>query len=428
MDHSFVSIIVVNHNGGDHLRQCLESLASLSYPKESYEIMLVDNNSSDGSALAAKRANPSIKIFCNKINLGFCAANNLGAAEAKGDYIALINSDMRACRDWLFELVGAMKKADDVGAVGGKILTWDGDKLDFGDGLLVFDGHAFQKDEGRENAPGLHCKEKDILFPCGGNMLVRRDLFQAEGGFDEDFFAYLEDVDFGWRLWLHGYRVVYSPGAVVYHKSETTSSKFGIYKRGYLYEKNSFMVALKNYEDKTLKEVLSPMLLCMLHRTNALVRQKAANSRLILKDPFTQEIHGGTAASPRRAELSLEKLKAKYKELGCARLAARAFKKTLFLLRDKIKSRPGKTLKLDHPHLVEQFRAINYIMANLDKIFEKRRRVQASRVRSDREIFSRFPLYIVPTYLGDEELFNTDFFKSIAPGYLVSADLKEIMH
>lgn len=427
MGHDLISIIVVNYNGGDHLRQCLESLLSLSYPKESYEIVLVDNNSSDGSALAAKRANPSIKLLVNPSNVGFCAANNLGAARAKGDYIAFINSDMRACKDWLSELVGAMKKADDIAAVGGKILNWDGVKLDFGDGILVFDGHAFQKDEGIENQTGLYCEEKDILFPCGGNMLVRRDLFLAEGGFDEDFFAYLEDVDFGWRLWVHGYRAVYAPGAIVYHKSETTSSKFGIYRRGYLYEKNSFMVALKNYGDDILKEILSPILLCLLHRTNALVRQKATNSRLILKDHFTQQTHGPMATKPYDAEPFLEKFKAKYQQLGCARFAARAFKKGLFLLGDMIRSRPGKTIKLEHPHLVEQFRAINYIMANLDKIFDKRRQVQASRVRSDREIFSRFPIYIVPTYLGDKELFNTDLFKSIAPSYLISADLKEIM-
>ncbi len=102
---------------------------------------------------------------------------------------------------------------DDVAAVSGKIVDWDGERLDFGRGVMTFDGHAFQLDFRRPLARARVPKAGDeLLFACGGNLLVRRRSFLAAGGFDESYFAYLEDVDLGWRLWSGGERVICRAG------------------------------------------------------------------------------------------------------------------------------------------------------------------------------------------------------------------------
>ncbi len=115
---------------------------------------------------------------------------------------------------------------------------------------LTFDGHAFQNGFryplGSRDEPNAG---DEILFACGGNMISRRETLMELGGFDDDYFAYLEDVDFGWRTWIAGGRVLFEPRATVRHASSTTSNRLGDFERGVLFERNALQTAIKNYEN-----------------------------------------------------------------------------------------------------------------------------------------------------------------------------------
>ncbi|MEQ8188556.1 MAG: glycosyltransferase, partial [Candidatus Eremiobacterota bacterium] len=134
-DHPLVSIIVINYNGFDLLKDCFTSLKNLTYPAEAIEFIMVDNGSSDRSVVFMKENFPDVKIIENKKNLGFAEPNNMAASMANGEYVAFLNNDMRVTEDWLFKMVEAIKKSPpDVICTGSKILNWHGDKVQFAGG------------------------------------------------------------------------------------------------------------------------------------------------------------------------------------------------------------------------------------------------------------------------------------------------------
>src|SRR5262249_13679624 len=141
-----------------------------------------------------------------------------------------------------------------------------GKRNDFSNGFLTFDGHAFADEVG---APASGEGRGERLFACGGNMLVERSRFLETGGFDDDFFAYLEDVDFGWRQWIFGSRVLAEPAAVARHEGGATGEALGVFKRGFLIERNAFATAYKNFDSEHLHDVLPAMLATFLSRVSA---------------------------------------------------------------------------------------------------------------------------------------------------------------
>ena len=130
---------------------------------------------------------------------------------------------------------------------------------------------------------------EELAFACGGNLLVRRASFLAAGGFDESYFAYLEDVDLGWRLWSGGERIVFAPGAVVHHRSSATSDLLGLYNRGFLFERNAYLTAYKNYEDGLWEKILPAVMLTLLSRTQALLLANPGMETLRI-DPYAGHI------------------------------------------------------------------------------------------------------------------------------------------
>src|SRR6202049_2320398 len=226
-----VSVAILSWNGRHHLETCLEALSQQHDPGVDWDVLVLDNGSTDGTGawlrarypegrLASPPASPRLRVLESPVNLGFCAGNNRLVAAASGD-VAFLNNDTRPDRGWLAALVRALAGApSDVAAVSGKIVDWDGERLDFGRGVMTFDGHAFQLDFRRPlGSARVPARGEELLFACGGNMLIRRASFLAVGGFDESYFAYLEDVDLGWRLWSGGERVVFEPARVVAHPS-----------------------------------------------------------------------------------------------------------------------------------------------------------------------------------------------------------------
>ena len=266
MDHPLISISIVNLNGKDYLKDCLESLEKLNYPEDKIEILIVDNGSADDSVKFVKDRFPRVKIIQNNKNNGFAKANNQAAELAKGEYIAFLNNDTRVDKDWIIELLKPIYENREVVASGSKVLSFDGGSLDFVGGMINFEGKGFQIDYGKPIRDDNYKINKFLPFVNGGAMMINKKIFLECGGFDEDFFAYYEDVDLGWRLWILGYKVVFSPGSIIYHHHHGTSKTFGEDRLRFLKERNSLYSVFKNYDDSNLAKAFSGTLASMFNR------------------------------------------------------------------------------------------------------------------------------------------------------------------
>jgi GT2 family glycosyltransferase len=441
-----ISIAILSWNGRRHLETCLAALAELDDPGVDYEILVLDNGSTDGTADWMRAEvlphSPRVRLLASAANLGFCGGNNRLVAEASGDAVAFLNNDTRPQRGWLKALVQALAAAPpDVAAVSGKIIDWTGERLDFGRGVMTFDGHAFQLDFRRPLASAQVPAEGDELpFACGGNMLIRRASFLDAGGFDDDYFAYLEDVDLGWRLWSGGERITFAPGAVVHHRSSATSDLLGLYNRGFLFERNAYLTAYKNYEAGLWERIMPALLLTLVSRTQALLVENPGGATLRL-DPYAGHIANtapnGNAPSPAPPPPGVQLppawtwsgFKIRWTAYGPADFLRRGLRKLLGGAAPSAPDAVPEPPRLTDERTIAQLRGLSWLLGNLDRAAARRQAVQARRKRSDREIFARFPLYLVPTYPGDHALFNSPGFEAWLPDDLplVRKTLEEIM-
>ncbi|MBC7333540.1 MAG: glycosyltransferase family 2 protein, partial [Actinobacteria bacterium] len=261
-----VSVVIVNYNGEKYIKNCIESIGKVNYDSQKIEIVVIDNGSNDNSVNLIRENFPQVTLITNKKNIGFAPAVNMGARAASGKYVAIINNDIVVDRNWLIELVKAVNGDSEVVCAGSKVLNADGTKIDFVGGMVNFEGKGFQIDYGKPVSEDIHNQEMYYLFANGSSMLVDREVFLEVGGFDEDFFAYYEDVDFGWRLWVLGYKVVFVPTSIVYHVHHGTSKAFSEDKLRFLKERNSLYSVFKNYDDENLARTLSASLASVFNR------------------------------------------------------------------------------------------------------------------------------------------------------------------
>jgi GT2 family glycosyltransferase len=245
---SEVTVVTVNWNGKEHLESLLPTLGAV----KPGEILLVDNGSSDGSQAFVRKNHPEVRILQNEANRGFAHPMNMAAREAKGKYLALVNNDMRVHPQWLAAALGRLTPSTP--CVACRILDWEGKRVDYNGSSLQYLGYALQRDIGRlVEEVGA---DDRVLFPCGGAMLIDRELFLAQGGFDEDYFAIFEDVDLGWRIWLSGHEIAFCPDSIVYHRGHGTFVQHANEKMRYLMHRNALMTVLKNYEEEVFRKVL----------------------------------------------------------------------------------------------------------------------------------------------------------------------------
>jgi len=242
-----VSVIVVNWNGIGFLRDCLASLEKQTW--ENREFILVDNGSKDGSAEYIRswieRVPSAQAIFLSK-NSGFCEANNLAFAKARGEWIALLNNDAIAEPNWIEQLVRYSDPAGKIGMLGSKILFIEPKGvIDKAGHLIYWDG----QNRGRgtmENDTGQYDRDEEILWPDACAALYHRRVFEETGGFDESFFAFGDDADFGMRARLLGWNAWYVPNAVVHHRHSATAGAYSPLKI-MLVERNRLLLAIKNF-------------------------------------------------------------------------------------------------------------------------------------------------------------------------------------
>ncbi len=209
-----VSVVVVVYQSGPTLAECLGAVRAQTF--RNYEVLLIDNASSDRTAQAAAKADPSIRLIENAENLGFAAAVNQGARVARGLWLALLNPDAFAEPEWLARLVAAAETNPDVHSFTSRqLMAEDPTKLDGLGDVMALAGYPFR---GGYTHPNPGALEPGWVFSaCGGAMMIARDLFMRLGGFDERLFCYCEDVDLGYRLRLVGEPTLLVPDAVVRH-------------------------------------------------------------------------------------------------------------------------------------------------------------------------------------------------------------------
>ncbi len=257
-----ISIVIVNYNGRRHLPECLKTIMRMNYPKDKLEVVVVDNGSTDGSVEYLESRWKSVRLLKNSSNEGFAGPSDDGAAAATGEYVVFLNNDMRVDRNWLREMLATAERTN-ADCVGSTILNWDGSKIDFIGGGITFygRGHQYHYNEPAARVEELAGNDPEIMFACGGAMLIKRDVFNGTGGFDRDYFAYFEDVDFGWRLWAEGYRAVLSTKSIVYHKHNSTSKTMPKERLDVLYLRNKLSTSFKNMSDTMLQKLFWPSLM-----------------------------------------------------------------------------------------------------------------------------------------------------------------------
>jgi N-acetylglucosaminyl-diphospho-decaprenol L-rhamnosyltransferase len=224
-----VTVVVVNYNGGDHLRACLASLARQTHAN--FETILVDNASTDGSLDRLAERPERLTVLRQTANLGFAAANNIGARAGRGRWLALLNPDAIADPRWIEEMLAAVARRPTHRLVACRQLMTDRpDLLDgAGDCYLAF-GFAWRGGFGR--AASATPPEGECFAPCGAAAFYPRERFLDLGGFEDSYFCYHEDVDLGFRMRLAGERCQFAPAACVRHAGSAITgraSRFSIY-------------------------------------------------------------------------------------------------------------------------------------------------------------------------------------------------------
>jgi len=216
-----ISVIIVNWNRKDLLLECLNSLAAQTF--NDYEIIIVDNGSSDGSNEMIREEFPQLRLIELGKNTGFCFANNVGIKEANGEYIALLNNDTEVDIDWLAELSKVLDSNPKYSFASSKMICMnDKTKIDRVADSFTTSCFMFGLVSG-ENAAKEYIEPFEIFGVCGGAAFYRREIFDTVGYFDERYFAYLEDLDLNLRIAHAGFKGIYVPKAIVYHLGGGTS-------------------------------------------------------------------------------------------------------------------------------------------------------------------------------------------------------------
>lgn len=224
-----VAIVIPNWNGEDLLSKCIDSLLLQKSIRPS--IIIVENGSTDSSLKILKGYGDTITVLKQPKNLGFAGGVNVGiqyALDHDFEYIGLLNNDAVADSLWVKNLYDAFQTNAQVGIVTSKILIGDTGKLDSTGDWYTTTGMPFPRGRGELDS-GQYDKKKSVFGASGGASLYKASLFKDIGLFDEDFFAYYEDVDISFRAQLRSWKVLFEPNAIVYHALSATSSKMGYF-------------------------------------------------------------------------------------------------------------------------------------------------------------------------------------------------------
>lgn len=223
-----VTIVIPNYNGKHFMEPCLSSLSEQTY--KNFHILVVDNASSDGSIEYMEENYPDIELIKLQKNFGFSKAVNIGIQHSRTPYVILLNNDTTVDTRYVEEMVKAIEKSPKIFSVSSKMIQmYHPELIDSAGDLYTLLGWGVCRGCGR---PVSNYQKYDEIFTaCAGAAIYRRSVFDEIGYFDENHFAYLEDIDIGYRARIYGYYNMYCPTALVYHVgSGTSGSKYNSFK------------------------------------------------------------------------------------------------------------------------------------------------------------------------------------------------------
>lgn len=247
MEMILASIIIVNYNGKLFLKECIDAIKCTE--ASDAELIVVDNASIDGSCNYIREKFPYVRLIALEKNFGFAEANNIGAKYAVGDYLIFLNNDTVVTNGWFNALSKSLLYDPKIGVVGSKVLLYNvPGKINSAGADITFNGGGydvgFMDNDGKKYSKS--CMKGAV---CAASMMVRKKEFLYLGGFDPLYFMYFEDVDLCWQYWLSGFKVVYVPDSIVYHRfGGTAGSDRNNPRRVFWGTRNSIFNVLKNYE------------------------------------------------------------------------------------------------------------------------------------------------------------------------------------
>ena len=236
-----VTLIIVNWNGRQYLKDCLDSVMAQKFTDS--EVIVVDNGSSDDSVNFIRENYQNVRVVCLDENRGFTGGNYAGFEVAQGQFIALLNNDTRVEPAWLGELVSAMQAQSDVGICASRIII-DGTELIDSVGDLFTTAFSGTK-VGHLQSASLFNTPHVVHGGCAAAILYRRSMLDQIGFLDDDFFFNHEDTDLNMRAWLSGWKCEYVPGAIVHHKVSATVGDLSD-TSVYYFARNNVWVWIKN--------------------------------------------------------------------------------------------------------------------------------------------------------------------------------------
>ncbi|MGH9983950.1 MAG: glycosyltransferase family 2 protein [Nitrososphaeraceae archaeon] len=245
-----VSIIIVNYNGYKWLKLFIQHLLRTNYPN--FEIIVVDNASSDQSVQFLRNEFRQIRIIELTENKGFAEGTNIGAKKATGKILAFLNNDIEVSNNWLFKAVTKLLSCDDAGAVQCKMMQYNDRNRIEAIGILV-DRFAILRNIGYdEYDTGQYDNVSEIGAASGGAMILWKHIFCEVGQFDPLYFMYYEDIDLSWRIRLAGYRILPCVSSLVYHIGSGTSKRSSQSFITFHWTKNYLSCWLKNSSLKAI--------------------------------------------------------------------------------------------------------------------------------------------------------------------------------
>lgn len=267
-----LSIIIVSYNGSNLLRECLDSIFKYP-PRQNYVVIVVDNNSKDGSQELVRKKYPTVELIANTSNVGFAAANNMAIKSTDSEFILLLNSDCQVYKNSLDEMLGFMGSIADAAVVGPKITNSDG-SIQYScrkfPSIIDAGLHSILANIAPDNPVSRKYKLADISrekpfevdWVSGSCMLIRRQALSDTGLMDENYFMYVEDVDICFQMWKKNWKVYYYPHAEILHHigGSTNAGKVASSVR---MQKSIFYFFRKNYR-KSWKILLIPVLVVVL--------------------------------------------------------------------------------------------------------------------------------------------------------------------
>ena len=255
------AVIILNWNGKKFLERFLPAV--IEYSKDDATVIIADNDSTDDSVEYLEKHYPGIRIIRLEKNRGYAGGYNMALRQIEADYFILLNSDIEVTENWIPPVISLMEEDHTIAACQPKIKSYhEKDKFEYAGAAGGFiDKYGYPFCQGRlfqsiETDTGQYDQAKEIFWATGACMFVRSSVFHELGGFDDEFFAHMEEIDFCWRAKNAGHTIMYCPGSTIFHIGGGTLPRKNS-RKTYLNIRNNIIMLFKNLESERLLKVLT---------------------------------------------------------------------------------------------------------------------------------------------------------------------------